>query len=81
MLGVSTGPCSVVGCGVPVLPVVGLVFAGLSSGTLAALSSTSRIASAAVLVTLTLVVVYLGFQSGARAAPEPWSTTRGSAPG
>src|SRR5437879_8964341 len=34
VLGLSTGPCSVVGCGAPVLPVVGLVFAGLSSGTL-----------------------------------------------
>src|SRR2546426_8858844 len=26
VLGLSTGPCSVVGCGAPVLPVVGLVF-------------------------------------------------------
>jgi len=81
VLGLSTGPCSVVGCGAPVLPVVGLVLAGLSSGTLATLSSASRIASAAVLVTLTLVVVYLGFQSGVRAAAEPRMTTRRSAPG
>jgi hypothetical protein len=81
VLGLSTGPCSVVGCGAPVLPVVGLVFAGLSSGTLAALSNASRIASAAVLVTLTLVVVYLGYQSGARAAREPRTATRGSTPG
>src|SRR5262249_58995280 len=35
VLGLSTGPCSVVGCGAPVLPVVGLVFAGLSGTTLA----------------------------------------------
>jgi len=44
VLGLSTGPCSVVGCGAPVLPVVGLVFTGLSSGTLAVLSVSSRIA-------------------------------------
>src|SRR6266571_3260962 len=43
VLGLSTGPCSVVGCGAPVLPVVGLVFTGLSSGTLAVLSISSRI--------------------------------------
>ena len=34
VLGFSTGPCSVVGCGVPVLPVVGLAFTGLSTDTL-----------------------------------------------
>jgi len=80
VLGLSTGPCSVVGCGAPVLPVVGLVFTGLSSGTLAALSSASRITSAAVLVTLSLVVVHLGIQSGARAVRQPRSTTRGWTP-
>ena len=64
VLGLSTGPCSVVGCGAPVLPVVGLVFAGLSSGTLAALSSASRLLSAVVLVALTLVVAWLGWQAG-----------------
>src|SRR2546425_9697735 len=42
MLGLSTGPCSVVGCGAPVLPVVRLAFAGLSSGPLALLSGASR---------------------------------------
>src|SRR5262244_1352922 len=65
VLGLSTGPCSVVGCGAPVLPVVGLVFAGLSSGTLALLSGASRILSAGVLVTLTLVVAWLGWHAGA----------------
>src|SRR5213594_3007258 len=45
VLGLSTGPCSVVGCGAPVLPVVGLVFAGLSSTTLAFLSQLSRISA------------------------------------
>ena len=65
VLGLSTGPCSVVGCGAPVLPVLGLVFAGLSSGTLALLSGASRVLSAVVLVTLTLVVAWLGWHAGA----------------
>lgn len=41
-LGVTTMPCSVAGCGAPVLPVVGLALTGLSSGTIALLSSASR---------------------------------------
>ncbi len=68
-LALSTGPCSVVGCGAPVLPVVGLVFAGLSSGTLALLSLASRLASVIVFVTLGLGVGYLGWLTGAPAAP------------
>jgi len=68
VLGLSTGPCSVVGCGAPVLPVVGLVFAGLSSGTLALLSGASRVLSALVLLALTLVVAWLGWQAGSTSA-------------
>jgi hypothetical protein len=64
VLGLSTGPCSVVGCGAPVLPVVGLVFAGLSSGTLALLSGLSRALSLVVLVALTIAVAWLGWQAG-----------------
>src|SRR6266581_9670179 len=67
VLGLSTGPCSVVGCGAPVLPVVGLVFAGLSSTTLAVLSGVSRVLSLAVLVLLSAAVAYLGWQL----APRP----------
>ena len=67
VLGLSTGPCSVVGCGAPVLPVVGLVFTGLSSGTLAVLSASSRIAAAGVLILLSAAVAYLGWQL----APAP----------
>jgi membrane protein implicated in regulation of membrane protease activity len=73
VLGLSTGPCSVVGCGAPVLPVVGLVFAGLSSGTLALLSGASRVLSAVVLVALTLVVAWLGWQAGQRGVDHPRS--------
>jgi len=71
VLGLSTGPCSVVGCGAPVLPVVGLVFAGLSSGTLAVLSGASRVLSAVVLVALTLVVAWLGWQSVPTSVERP----------
>lgn len=74
VLGLSTGPCSVVGCGAPVLPVVGLVFTGLSSGTLAFLSASSRVASAALLLLLSAAVLYFGWQ----VAPRP---SQGQAPG
>src|SRR5438034_1007660 len=65
-----TGPCSVVGCGAPVLPVVGLVFAGLSSTTLAVLSQLSRISAIAVIVALVLAIAWLGWQVGNRGAPR-----------
>jgi hypothetical protein len=64
MLGLSTGPCSVMGCGAPVLPVVGLAVAGLSSGTLALLSGLSTVVGRVVLVLLVLVVGYLGWRAG-----------------
>ena len=64
VLGLSTGPCSVVGCGAPVLPVVGLVFAGLSSTTLTVLSQVSRISAIAVIVALVLAIAWLGWQVG-----------------
>ena len=64
VIGLSTGPCSVMGCGAPVLPVVGLVFAGLSSTTLALLSQVSRVSAAAVLVALIIAIAWLGWQVG-----------------
>src|SRR5262245_53992205 len=70
VLGLSTGPCSVVGCGAPVLPVVGLASAGLSSGTLALLSGASRVLGGGVLIVLTFVVAWLGWQAGSAPA-EP----------
>jgi hypothetical protein len=63
-LGLSTGPCSVMGCGAPVLPAVGLVFAGLSSGTLSALSSFSRVSGVVVLLALATAVAVLGWRAG-----------------
>ena len=70
VLGLSTGPCSVVGCGAPVLPVIGLAFAGLSSGTVALLSSLSRATGAVVLVALLMGVVYLGWRVGPTPPPR-----------
>jgi hypothetical protein len=64
-LGLSTGPCSVVGCGAPVLPVVGLAFTGLTSGTLTWLAGLSRVATTGVLVLMVLGVGYLGWRAGA----------------
>jgi len=83
VLGLSTGPCSVVGCGAPVLPVVGLVFAGLSSGTLALLSGLSRVLSLVVLVALTIAVAGLGWQAGKALGDGPTrlATRSGKAPG
>jgi hypothetical protein len=67
VLGFTTGPCSVVGCGVPVLPVVGLALAGLSTDTLKFLAELSRVAVAVVLVAMTLAVAYFGWLVGAPA--------------
>ena len=68
VVGLSTGPCSVMGCGAPVLPVVGLVFVGLSSTTLAALSSLSTVATALVVVGLGGGVAFLGWRTGGAGA-------------
>jgi hypothetical protein len=69
VLGISTGPCSVMGCGAPVIPVVGLAFVGLSSGTLALLAQLSRVATTVVLVGLAVGVGYLGWRVGGEAGP------------
>jgi hypothetical protein len=67
VLGISTGGCTVMGCGAPVLPVVGLAFVGLSSGTLAMFATLSRAATTFVFITVALGVMYLGWVAGARA--------------
>jgi hypothetical protein len=64
VLGLSTGPCSVVGCGAPVLPVVGLAFAGLSSTTLAVLSQVSQLSAIVVIVLVSIAIVVLAWQNG-----------------
>ena len=72
-LGLSTGPCTVTGCGAPVIPVLGLAFTGLSSGTLVLLAELSKVSTAIVLVAITLGVAYLGWTVGS-AHPRSTST-------
>ena len=60
VFGISTGACSVMGCGAPVIPVLGLAFVGLESGTLHFLAQSSRVATTALLAVLVLAVGYLG---------------------
>jgi hypothetical protein len=71
VLGLSTGPCSVMGCGAPVIPVVGLAFVGLSSGTLKLLAGLATVATTVVLAAMTLGVAYLGWLVGAGDPPRP----------
>src|ERR1700694_3566312 len=62
VFGISTGACSVMGCGAPVIPVLGLAFVGLESGTLHFLAQSSRVATIALLAVLVLAVGYLGMR-------------------
>ncbi len=64
-LGLSTAPCTVTGCGAPVIPVLGLAFTGLPSGTLLLLAELSKISTAIVLTAISLGVAYLGWLVGA----------------
>jgi len=67
VLGISTGGCTVMGCGAPVIPVVGLVFVGLSSGALALLAELSRVATAVVFSAVLVGVAYVGWLAGGQA--------------
>ncbi len=62
VLGFSTGACSVMGCGAPVMPVVGLALAGLTSGTIQMLSTLSQVATVAVLLVTAAGVAYFGWR-------------------
>ena len=66
VFGLTTGPCTLAGCGVPVLPVVALAFGGLSSGTLTLFTTLSRISIAVVLSAMALAVLWLGWRVGDR---------------
>jgi hypothetical protein len=63
-LGLSTGPCTVTGCGAPVIPVLGLAFAGLSSTTVKWMAEMSTLAATAVLAGAAVGVLYLGWRVG-----------------
>ncbi|HSB41310.1 MAG TPA: hypothetical protein VLK28_05735 [Methylomirabilota bacterium] len=62
--GLATGGCTVMGCGAPVIPVVGLAFAGLSSTTLSLLAQVSTYATVAVIGGMGLGVAYLAWRIG-----------------
>lgn len=60
ILGFSSGPCSVVGCGAPVIPVLGLAFVGLSTTSLLLLADISKATTLVVIAIMALGVIYLG---------------------
>ena len=62
--GLATGGCTVMGCGAPMIPVVGLAFVGLSSTTLTLFAQVSTYATIAVIGGLTAGVLYLAWRSG-----------------
>jgi hypothetical protein len=65
VFGLATGGCTVMGCGAPVMPVIGLAFAGLSSTTLTWMSKLSLLATPAVLLMMGTGVLYLGWRLSA----------------
>src|SRR3989441_12804269 len=69
LFGISTGACSVAGCGDPVLPVLGLAFVGLESGTLHFLAQSSRVATLALFAVLGAAVAYLAWRTNETARP------------
>lgn len=69
VLGLSTSACTVMGCGAPVIPVVGLAFVGLSSTTLKWMADLSTVGTTLVLAGLVLGVSYLGWRVGAATRP------------
>jgi hypothetical protein len=78
VFGLTTGPCTLAGCGAPVLPVLGLAFTGLPPQAMTAFATASRISIAIVLVLMSVAVVWFGWRAGAanaegsalRAAPS-----------
>ena len=58
--GIATGGCTVMGCGAPVIPVAGLAFTGLTSGTLKWMAGVSTAATAAVMLGMVAAVLYMG---------------------
>jgi len=69
--GFSTMPCSVAGCGAPVLPILGLAFTGLSSGAVSLLSTISQIFIWVVLVGIGLGIVTLAYKVSGSASRVP----------
>lgn len=65
LLGVSSGGCTVMGCGAPVIPVVGLAFVGVSSTTLKWMAEASTVGTWLVFLGVSAGVVHLGWRVGA----------------
>ena len=78
ILGLGTSPCALIG-DLPVLPVAGLAFTGLSSGALSFFSTLSQISFAVVLAAMSLAVLWLGWRAGG--APRPVSPSVAGAAG
>jgi len=72
-IGLSTGPCSVVGCGAPVIPAIALAFTGLSTGSLLTLGQASQMLTVALLAVMALATLLLG-RSLARCEARPKPT-------
>jgi hypothetical protein len=68
LFGLSTGACSVTGCGAPVIPVLGLAFVGLESGTLGLLTQSARVAMPVLFAVLVLAIGYLGCRTSRAAS-------------
>ena len=79
-LGISSGGCTVMGCGAPVLPVIGLAFAGLTSGTLVLMAQLSRIGTLLVFLAVTLGVILLAWRTGSAPAVDGSTAGLRSAP-
>jgi len=62
IFGLTTGGCTVMGCGAPVLPVIGLAFVGLSSTTIKWMSDLSSIGTTAALLGLSAAVLWMGWR-------------------
>lgn len=71
LFGLSTGACSVTGCGAPVIPVLGLAFVGLESGTLRFLAQSSRVATLALFAVLVFAVGYLACMTSRAESQAP----------
>src|SRR5207245_5131974 len=64
VFGLTTGPCTLAGCGAPVLPGLGLAFTGLSTATLTMLTMLSRLSFVVILSLMGLAVVWFGWRIG-----------------
>jgi hypothetical protein len=70
VFGLTTGPCTLAGCGVPVLPIVGVAFTGLSNAQLTMLTTLSQVSYAIVLSAMGIAVLWMGYRAGSGTTPE-----------